>query len=251
MWRFVKGLSRGMPVFYHEVKFRLRRVPSTCKVAPGEYTWQSLVRVDTPGRSTTATFQPAPAQDDALLAAAFRDMHGPRLHGFAILVTLGDRQAAEQAAGFALGAGAEQAAALRHPERAAAWLRERVLRGLHQRRSLGRSAPPVEARRAALAALGVDDAVYLGLASLSGDARAALVASDIERFEPIDVETILDVAPAAARHAVSEARNRYLRFATRGSVEETDAARDQPEGELAVRVQGVATRAFSTGDASR
>lgn len=198
----------------------------------------------------TATFESAPAQDDALLAAAFRDMHGPRLHGFAILVTLGDRQAAEQAAGFALSAGAEQAAALRHPERAAAWLRARVLRGLRQRRSVRRSAP-VEARRAALAVLGVDDAVYLGLASLSGDARAALVASDIERFEPIDVETILDVAPAAARHAVSEARNRYLRFATRGSVEETDAARDQPEGELAVRVQGVATRAFSTGDASR
>ncbi|MEX2136738.1 MAG: hypothetical protein WEB29_07265 [Chloroflexota bacterium] len=211
---------------------------------------QSLVRADTPGRSPTATFQPAPAQDDALLAAAFRELHGARLHGFAILVTLGDRQPAERAAGFALAAGAEQAAALRHPERAAAWLRARVLRGLSQRRSVTRSTS-LEARRTALAPLGLDEVVYRGLAALSVNARAALVASAIERFDPIDVETILDAAPATTRHAVAGARNRYLRYATRASDDEADAALDEPTGELASRVQRVAKRAFSTSDASR
>ncbi|MEO8639236.1 MAG: hypothetical protein ABI458_04885 [Chloroflexota bacterium] len=203
-----------------------------------------------PGRSPTATFQPAPAQDDALLAAAFRDLHGPRLHGFAILVTLGDQPSAERAAGFALAAGAEQAAALRHPERAAAWLRARTLRALHGRRWL-RGSTPVEAGRAALAPLGVDEAVYRGLAALSVDARAALVASAIERFDPIDVETILDAAPAATRHTVAKARDRYLRFAADGATDDADAALDQPPGELASRVQGVATRAFSMGESPR
>lgn len=180
-----------------------------------------------------------------MLATAFRNLHGPRLHGFAMLVSLGDEQAAERVAGFSLAAGAEQAAALRHPERAAAWLRARTLRALHQQRSLGQSTP-IEARRAALAPLGVDEAVYRGLAALGIKARAALVASDIERFDPIDVETILDAAPAATRHIVAEARNRYLQSANDGASEEADGALDQPAGELAGRVRGVAARAFSS-----
>jgi hypothetical protein len=205
---------------------------------------QSLIRAGTPGRTRTATHQPAPSQyDDAMLAAAFRELHGARLHGFAMLVALGDQRSAERAAGFALAAGAEQAAALRHPERAAAWLRARTLRGLHEQRWRNRSTP-IEAKRAALAPLGVGDAVFQGLAGLSMDARAALVASAIERFDPIDVETILHAAPAATRHAVAQARNRYLRFAIRGA-EGAEGDADQPAGEIARRVEGVATRAFS------
>jgi hypothetical protein len=239
-----------MPVFYHEVKFPRPEMPSMGRVARRAYTWQSGPR-RSPRRSPTAILEPSAAQhDDALLAAAFRDLHGRRLHGFAILVALGDRQAAERVAGFALAAGARQAAALRHPERAAAWLRARALHGLHQRRSIGRSAS-VDERRAALAPLGVDVAVYQGLEALSVNARAALVASAIERFDPIDVETILGAAPAATRHMVAEARKRYLRFAARESGEEPDADLDQPMGELASRVQSVATRAFSPGEASR
>ena len=183
------------------------------------------------------------------MAAAFRDLHGPRLHGFAILVTLGDGQVAERTAGFALGAGAAQAAALRHPERAAAWLRARTVRSLHERRPF-RRAIPVATRRAALAALGVDETVYRGLAALSIDARAALVASAIERFDPIDVETILDAAPAATRQTVAKARERYLRSVTRGAADDGEAE-GQPMGELASRVQDVAIRAFSTGEARR
>ncbi len=172
------------------------------------------------------------------------------MHGFAILVTLGDALLAERAAGFALAAGAEQAAALRHPERAAAWLRARTLRGLPRGGSHQGSASP-DARRAALAALGAGDAVYRGLAALSVEARAALVASAIERFDPIDVETILDAAPAATRRAVAEARRRYLQFAVAGSADLAGLPPDGPAGELAERVERVASRAFSAGEAPR
>jgi hypothetical protein len=182
------------------------------------------------------------------LAAAFRDLHGPRLHGFTVLVTLGDSRLAERMAGFSLAAGAAQAAALRHPERAAAWLRARTLRTLKEQRRLRRPAASDE-RRAALAVLGVDEAAYRGLASLDLNARAALVASSIERFDPIDVEAILDAAPAATRRIVAEARKRYLRFAA-GSPSAKPPA-EGPMGELAGRVQGVATRAFSISETSR
>jgi hypothetical protein len=178
-----------------------------------------------------------------MLAAAFRELHGARLHGFAMLVALGDQRSAERAAGFALAAGAGQAAALRHPERAAAWLRARTLRDLHEHGWLNRSTP-VEARRAALAELGVGNAAFRGLAGLSMDARAALAASAIERFDPIDIETILRTAPAAARHAVAQARNRYLRFASRGP-DGAEPDPGQPSGEIARRVEAVAMRAFS------
>ena len=167
-----------------------------------------------------------------------------------MLVTLGDRQSAELVAGFALAAGADQAAALRHPERAAAWLRARMLRTLHQRRSIGRMTP-TDARLATLATLGVDEAAFRGLAALSLDQRAALVASAIEGFDPIDIETILGASPAAARHAVAEARKRYVRDASNTSSAERGEPDDSPSGELASRVREVAARAFSPSDGAR
>jgi len=213
---------------------------------------QSLERADHQGGVRTAILQPSAAQyHDAQLGKAFRDLHGSRLHGFAILVTLGDRELAERAAGFSLAAGASQAAALRHPERAAAWLRARTLRALRGRRPF-REALTAEDRRAALAPLGVHEAVYRGLAALSLDARAALVASAVERFDPIDVETIIDAAPAATRHVLAQARRRYLRsVAGDDSDAEAETPADEQTGELATRVRNVAMRAFSTGDHRR
>ena len=167
-----------------------------------------------------------------------------------MLVTLGDPKSAELVAGFALAAGANQAAALRHPERAAAWLRARALRTLHQRRSIRHKAP-IDGRGATLATLGVDEAAFRGLAALGLDARAALVASTIEGFDPIDIETILDASPAAARHAVAEARKRYARYASTAPSAERDEPDDSPSGELATRVRDVAARAFSPGDPHR
>jgi hypothetical protein len=182
--------------------------------------------------------------DDPTLAAAFRDMHGPRLHGFAKLITLGDERAAERAAGRALEAGAERAAALRHPERAAAWLRARTLHELNRWLRGGRSIP-ASTRRQALAALGVDDGVYEALAPMPVRARAALVASAIERFEPIDIETILDAGPAATRRAVANARDRYLRSVRSEPGQTAEERAPNPDGELARRVMAVVSRAMS------
>ena len=157
--------------------------------------------------SRRPTPQPAARpDDDAVLAAAFRELHGARLHGFAMLVTLGDRQSAERSAGFALAAGAGQVAALRHPERAAAWLRARTLRDAPPAPVARRTDPTRGATREPLPRSGWTRPSISGLAALSLDARAALVASAIERFDPIDVETILDAAPATARRLVAEAR---------------------------------------------
>lgn len=190
--------------------------------------------------------------DDFMLTEAFRDLHGSRLHGFAILVSLGETRTAEQVAGEALAAGAERADTLRHPERAAAWLRARALRGLHQ--GLSRSAStPGPARREALAALGVDPAAYEGLAALSIEGRAALVASAIERFEPIDIETILGASPAAARRMIAEALDRYQMAVAMADLPgvERNAPRSQSDGKLAKRVKSVAARAMSTRLESR
>ena len=182
--------------------------------------------------------------EDATLANAFRDLHGPRLHGFAMLITLGDERAAERAAGRALAAGAERAAALRHPERAAAWLRARTLHELSRWPRGGRSIPAAS-RQEALARLGVDDGVYEALTPMTMRARAALVASAIERFEPIDIETILDAGPAATRRAVANARDQYLRLVREEPGDVAGDPASNPDGELAKRVMAVVSRAMS------
>src|ERR1041384_1046480 len=60
-----------------------------------------------------------PSDEEGMLRAAFREAHGARLHGFALVVTLGDEQLAATLAVDALDAGVRHADALRHPERAA------------------------------------------------------------------------------------------------------------------------------------
>jgi hypothetical protein len=179
-----------------------------------------------------------------LLREAFGDLHGPRLHGFAQLVALGDAQRAERAAALALAAGEGHATALRHPERAAAWLRARALKSLRMR-TIG-SSVTAATRRANLAPLGVEGPAFDGLAALSILERAALVASAIEGFEAIDVETILDMGPAAARRTAARARAGYQSAA---APVELRASRPAP-GELAQRVQQVAGRALSASPQS-
>jgi DNA-directed RNA polymerase specialized sigma24 family protein len=188
----------------------------------------------------TSIPDPAPAQvNDAAPKDAFRDLHGSGLHGFAMLVMLGEPDA-ERVAGEALGAGAMEAASLRHPERAAAWLRARALRGMRQ--GFVRRSTPTEVRRLTLAELGVDASVYEALAALSIESRAALVASTIERFEPIDIETILGVGPAAALRTVADARDRYLNRMAKQPADQALTLPNHPDGELTTRVRGVAAR---------
>jgi DNA-directed RNA polymerase specialized sigma24 family protein len=188
-----------------------------------------------------ATILPASRDPRAadLLRAAFRDVHGPRLHGFALLLALGDRTAAGGAASRALAAGTMRADELRHPERAAAWLRMRVTREL--RRSATRPMT-VAARAAVLGDLGMGVAAIEGLAGLPFDERAAMIAGGIERFDLTDVATILDHNLAATRRILRDAREHYLAAAT-------DALGDRPitelpSGDLARRVDEATDWAF-------
>lgn len=200
------------------------------------------------GDPVTSTPPPAlKRDDDPTLTEAFRALHGPRLLGFAMLVTLGEERTAARVAGDALVAGAQQAAALRHPERAAAWLRARALREI--RRNSRSSTSAGTPRRAALAGLGVDDTTYEALSALSVEERAAIVASAIERFEPLDIETILGALPAATRRAVAAARVRYLEMIGARPADEAPWLAADPRGELASRVSDVAARAMSAGGA--
>jgi DNA-directed RNA polymerase specialized sigma24 family protein len=180
-----------------------------------------------------------------LVREAFGDLHGPRLHGFALLVALGDAPHAERAAAMALAAGEAHATALRHPERAAAWLRARVLKSLRVR-TIG-SSVTAATRRANLAPLGVEGPVFDGLAALSPTERAALVAAMIEGFEAIDVEVILDMGPAAARRMAARAGARYRSAAARVELRSSPPA----SGGLEQRVQQVAGRALSASPESQ
>ncbi len=174
------------------------------------------------------------SHDDDLLRAAFRDLHSIRLHGFALLVTLGDRRAAAGAARRALLGGARQVHELRHPERAAAWLRARALHSM-TRFSLRRRPRPTEADRlAALRSMGVDGALLRALSTLSLRERAALVASSIERLDPADVQVVLGAGPAATERAMTSARGRYL--AARAPTPSEHEDRSGPVSELVLRV---------------
>ena len=181
--------------------------------------------------------EPQPAGD--LPLAAFRDLHGARLHGFALVVLLGDRRVASDLAADALATGAMGVAGMRHPERAAAALRARIVkvaRRLRPRPTL------TDERAANLAHLGIDGATAAALARLTLVERAALLASQLEGFAEDDVATILDLAPAQARRAVADVRRKYL------SRHRTDIAHlDDALGQIADRVREAAARAMGTG----
>lgn len=194
----------------------------------------------------TRTVQAAPAEpqpvahaapDDAQ-RAAFRELHGPRLHGFALLITLGERVLAARIAGEALAAGAEQVSELSHPERAAAWLRNRALR--LARRDMQRGASSGGRRRAALEDLGVDSAGFAALAGLDVLERAALVASTVERLDPRDVATIVGQDGARLDRLVRRSRAAAIQSGTLALAE--DAA---SHGPIAEGIRGIASRAMT------
>jgi DNA-directed RNA polymerase specialized sigma24 family protein len=170
--------------------------------------------------------------------AAFRELHGPRLHGFALLITLGDRGLAARLAGEALSAGGERVSELSHPERAAAWLRQRVLR--LARRDIRRGAGGGRHRRAALEELGVDAAAFAALAGLDVVERAALVASTIERLDAGDVATIVGQDGARLDRLVRRSRSAAIESGTRAIGE---GVRDG--GPIADRVNAIASRAMA------
>jgi DNA-directed RNA polymerase specialized sigma24 family protein len=178
------------------------------------------------------------SDEEGLLRAAFRDAHGARLHGFALLVTLGDENLASALAADALAAGTRHAAALRHPERAAAWMRRRILRGTPS--SSRRGSPAEQERRTALAALGVDAATYDVLAGFSVQQRAALVAGLVEGFSPLDLELVLGSNASSVRRRVSETRRSFM--ARRAAAADRTLAPDASS--LEGRIQRIADQAL-------
>lgn len=148
-----------------------------------------------------------PLGDPVEETAAVRDIHEARLHGFALLITHGDRPAAAHLANAVMEAYRSPSPTTAHPERTAAVLRADLLR---RARRLRRSTIDDEERHAALGALNVDASAVEALRALGVTARAALVAADIEQFTPEDVALILNMSPAAARRAVRHARRQYI-----------------------------------------
>lgn len=250
------GLSIGLCPFYRIVKGVTRiRGHNACETpAPGPchaHDWTASVHSSRPkqrrphqttpeGTPTTTTPTSGELRDTDLLRAAFRDVHGASLHGFAVLISLGDRSRASSAAGDALAEGAGRAAELRHPERAAAWLRARVLLAL--RRTSGSRLHSLTERRAVLLQLGMTETSAAALERLSLDERAALVAGSVERFSNTDLATILRHEALASQRILRSARQHYLRAASR--LMHDLAADAMPGGDIAQRVLQAADRAI-------
>ncbi|HET7520725.1 MAG TPA: sigma factor-like helix-turn-helix DNA-binding protein [Candidatus Limnocylindria bacterium] len=175
-----------------------------------------------------------------LLRAAFRDVHGARLYGFALLLTLGQRARAGALAAAALDAGAARVDALRHPERAAAWLRARVVRDA---RGLPNRPQSVAERRTVLGELGMSEAAADALGELGADERAVLIAAVIEGLEIGDVATVMGREIGDVHRLLSSARRRYLASASHWLRERPPAA--IPAGPIAARVEAAAAWAVA------
>jgi DNA-directed RNA polymerase specialized sigma24 family protein len=140
---------------------------------------------------------------DADLAAAFRDLHRGRLLGFAFLYLLGDRLHAERVTDVSLAAGVRRLAELRHPGRAAAWLRRHVVRSIRARRRLSPGGS------AALERHGIPPASRAGLAALDRFERAALIAHLVEGLDLRDVARIVNRNPRQLDVLLARATSKY------------------------------------------
>ncbi len=170
------------------------------------------------------------------MSAAFRDVHGRPLHGFALLLTLGKRPVAARLTNRALTASTRRLDELRHPERAAAWLRAEVLRHAPRARTALRPGP---AAIRALGELGAEPLVVMALRALTTRERAALIASDVERLDPRDVGTIIGADGASLERLITRARARYAHaFVSLGDHEPVTS------GPLTAKIQAATERAL-------
>lgn len=178
---------------------------------------------------------PLPAPSPDRVRVAFRELHARRLHGFAQLFVLGDRALAARLAAEALAAGTQRIDALRHPERAAAWLRRHVVD--HAGSAAAGTTQALD--RNSLGDLGADDGVVAGLALLGRRERAALIASAVERLDGRDVATIVGRDGRTLDRLLHDARQRYLEGYTA-------IVRDPVgDGPLTARIRAVAQHALT------
>lgn len=183
----------------------------------------------------TAPGAPAPAE---IRRAAFRDLHGSRLHGFALLVTLGDQALAARLASEAIAEGSARSDELSHPERAAAWLRRHVVRSAGGRM---RDSPATAGRRrAALEALDVDGVAFASLAALEVRERAAVAAHTVERLDLRDVATIVGLDGTRLRRMLRRAHAKAMQSAGRAL-----DLRPHEEGPITTRIRASAARTMT------
>lgn len=138
------------------------------------------------------------------LIAAFRDVHRPRLLAFTLVYLLGDRARAERATDAALAAAAGSVEKLRHPERAAAWLRHHIVRSSGLRPSASANG------QAAMARIGIGASRFAGLSALDPCERAALLANDVEGLDFRDVATVVGCGPRSLERLLERARRKYV-----------------------------------------
>jgi len=189
-----------------------------------------MLPAESPARTTAS---PADAR---LLDAAFRDLHGARLHAFSLLLTLGDRRRAAVLAADAIAASSDHVAELRHPERAAAWLRARVTRAAGRKDG----GLDVAERLAALKELNVGPATLAGLSGLGRLERAGLITTAIERLDQRDVATVVGRDGQRLDTLLRRARRRYLV----GAAASPDRL-EGPPGPIAQRIAASAARTMA------
>lgn len=170
------------------------------------------------------------------MRTAFAALHGQRLHGFTLLLLLGEEGRAREIASSALVGGMANVLALRHPERAAAWLRADVLRLARRGTTHRRVAPE------GLSRLGVTSPVGEALAALDMEPRAALIAADVEQLDLRDVDTVVGRSPASGARLLADTRRRYV-AAFQGPAEVS--------GPLAQRIAAIAAAVGRFGPAPR
>ena len=175
------------------------------------------------------------------LRIAYRELHGARLYGFALLIALGDRARAARLAGEALAASASRTGELRHPERAAAWLRRRVVERARRLPGFRGARGPTADGLLALDELGVGPAAAAGLAALSVRERAVLAADAIERLDRRDAATIAGADGVRLDRLVRRARAHYLSAVA----DVLEAERVGLDGPTVARIRAVADRALS------
>jgi DNA-directed RNA polymerase specialized sigma24 family protein len=137
----------------------------------------------------------------------FWELHSRRLYAFALLVALGDTGAAGNATTDAFREAWPELEHLDVPESAAAWLRRRALRSL--RRAARSHRGRADELPDSLVRLGVDTTTFRALFKLSLTERAALVAGDVERLRPADIDEVLGSEPGHGVATLERARTRY------------------------------------------
>lgn len=175
---------------------------------------EAAVTTDGEGdESTDLTDGPTETSGSAEMDA-LRDVHERRLHGFALLVTLGNRTVAADLTRAALRDAEEKLDELGHPERAAVWLRRHVLRHAPKRTESGGRGPfrrsrPAPHEPGGITEIGADDVLVEALARLDLQARAALILQDVERLREVDVADALGTDLRALERLLRDARTKY------------------------------------------